>query len=244
MQREHPKTVQSRRHFEHMAAQYDTLFIPRLGGYEPMHEMILAMLGACGRRGARVLELGPGTGILTQKLLKRLPDSHVVGYDLSAAMLAQARAKLTPLADRVQLIEADISRVAFDGPFDMVTSAIAVHHVPPRAKPGLFRRLYSALAPGGVLVIGDTFQAASPDLDEIYRQLRAAPPPAGGGGDAAYEAYRAQAGPAAGSSAPLSHYVRWLQQAGFTEVDCVWKYFSLAIIYGTRPAVEYAVRSA
>lgn len=234
MPREHPKTTRSRQHFDHMATQYDTLFVPRLGGYDTMHEVILAMLPA--RPSPRILELGCGTGNLTQKLLTRSPDSRVVAYDLSPQMLDEARQKLAAVGQQVEWIEADISRGDFAGPFDAVISAIAVHHVPPRAKPGLFRRLYAALRPGGCLVIADTFRAATPALDATYRQLRAAEP-ASPDDDAAYEAFRAQAGPAGGSATHLERYLGWMRQAGFTSVDCVWKYFSLAVVYGEHPQV-------
>jgi tRNA (cmo5U34)-methyltransferase len=235
MTRVHPKTTLSRKHFNVMAEQYDTLFVPRLGGYEALHNVILAMLPAPPERAMRVLELGAGTGNLTRKVLERLPQSQVVGYDLSPGMLAQARSKLAPLAHRVQLVEADISQTAFAGPFDAVVSAIAVHHVPPRAKPPLFRRLYEALRPGAALIIGDTFRAATPELEAAYRRLRAAEPSDNSVDAAAYEAYRQQAGPAGGSSTQLHDYLRWLRQAGFVSVDCVWKYFSLAVVYGQRP---------
>lgn len=232
MPREHPKTTRSRQHFNHMAAQYDRLFVPRLGGYDTMHDALLAMLPA--RPSLRVLELGCGTGNLTRKLLARSPDSRVVAYDLSPQMLAEARQKLAAVGEHVEWIEADMGRVDFAGPFDAVISAIAVHHVPPRAKPALFRRLYDALRPGGRLVIADTFRAATPALDATYRQLRAVAP-AAPDDNAAYEAFRAQAGSAGGSATHLERYLGWMRQAGFTGVDCVWKYFSLAIVYGERP---------
>jgi ubiquinone/menaquinone biosynthesis C-methylase UbiE len=76
-----------------MAEQYDTLFVPRLGGYEALHAMLLAMLPEPHGRAMRVLELSAGTGNLTRKLLERLPQSQVVGYDLSADVCMPAREK-------------------------------------------------------------------------------------------------------------------------------------------------------
>jgi len=233
--KEHPNTTLSRQHFNRMAERYDSMFVPRLGGYEAMHGAILAMLPAPDMRPVRVLELGMGTGNLTAQILELLPHSSVVGYDLSARMLDQARAKLASMADRVQLIEADMDQASLAGPFDVAVSAIAIHHVPPRAKPALFRRLHGALRPGGVLIIGDTFRAPTPELDTTYRRLRTPDRPDPDA--AAYESYRQQAGPAGGSSTYMQHYFRWMQQAGFCSVDCVWKHFSLAVVYGERPRV-------
>ena len=171
---EHSNTALSRQHFDLMADQYDELFITHMDAYELTHEMILTMLPFAPQDSVRVLELGVGTGNLSQKCLERFPQSVIVGYDLSAEMLAHARAKLARAGERVQLHQGDISQVAFDGPFDAVISAIAVHHVPPPDKSHLFQRLYDAMRPGGVLAIGDTFQAATPALGERYRQLNKA----------------------------------------------------------------------
>jgi tRNA (cmo5U34)-methyltransferase len=237
MPREHPNTVLSREHFDLMADQYDELFVTHMHAYDLTHEMILTMLPFSPQSPLRVLELGLGTGNLTQKVLDRFPHSTVVGYDLSAEMLAHARAKLAPAGSRVQLHHGDISQIMFPGPFDVAISAIAVHHVPPPDKPILFHRLYAALRPGGALVLGDAFQAATSTLAERYRQLTTESLTRQGIVETpVYTAYRSRhSQPSGGESAPLHKYLLWMQQAGFQHVDCVWKYFSRAVVYGEKP---------
>ena len=236
MPMEHPNTVLSRQHFDELAEQYDDLFVAHMYDYDITHEMILTMLPFASARPIRVLELGPGTGNLTQKVLTRFPNSTVVGYDLSEQMLAQARAKLAAFEARLQLRQGDISQTVFPGPFDAVISAIAVHHVPPPSKPILFHRVYAALRPGGVLVLGDAFQATTPALGETYGRLIAAEMEQRGVDTAAAEAYRRRSGPSGGSSTQVQAYLRWMQQAGFVNVDCVWKHFGRAVVYGERAA--------
>jgi tRNA (cmo5U34)-methyltransferase len=236
MPREHPNTVLSRQHFDELAEQYDDLFVSHMYDYDVTHEMILTMLPFSSARTVRVLELGPGTGNLTQKVLTRFPHSTVVGYDLSEQMLAQARAKLAAFEARLQLCQGDISQTVFPGPFDAVISAIAVHHVPPPSKPILFHRVYAALRPGGVLVLGDAFQATTPALGETYRRLIAEEMERRGVDTAAVDAYRSRSGPSGGASTQVQAYLRWMQQAGFVNVDCVWKHFGRAVVYGERPA--------
>ena len=237
MPTEHPNVVLSRQHFDLMADQYDELFITHMHAYDITHEMILTMLPFPRASALRVLELGVGTGNLTQKLLERFPQSTVVGYDVSAEMLARARAKLAPARARVQLHQGDCSQVVFPGPFDAVISAIAVHHVPPPVKPLLFHRLFAALRPGGVVVLGDAFQPATPALGERYRQLTAAEFERQGVVETpAYAAYRSRnSQPSGGASTALQKYLLWMQQAGLHNVDCVWKHFSRAVVYGERP---------
>lgn len=233
---EHPNTVLSRQHFDVLAEQYDDLFVSHMYDYDATHEMILTMLPFPTTHTVRVLELGPGTGNLTQKILTRFPHSTVVGYDLSEQMLAQARAKLAALEARLQLRQGDISQTVFPGPFDAVVSAIAVHHVPPPFKPILFHRVYAALRPGGVLVLGDAFQATTPALGETYSRLIAEEQARRGIDTAAVAAYRSRSGPSGGASTQVPAYLRWMQQAGFVNVDCVWKHFGRAVVYAERPA--------
>ena len=123
MPTEHPNTVRSRQHFDLMADQYDELFVTHMHAYDLTHEMILTMLPFPHQSTIRVLELGTGTGNLTQKLLDRFPQSTAVGYDLSVEMLARARAKLATAGGRLQLHQGDISELVFPGPFDAVISA-------------------------------------------------------------------------------------------------------------------------
>jgi tRNA (cmo5U34)-methyltransferase len=49
------------------------------------------------------------------------------------------------------------------GPFDLVASALCVHHLPGREKAELFNRVAAALAPGGRFVLGDVVVPADPD---------------------------------------------------------------------------------
>jgi tRNA (cmo5U34)-methyltransferase len=238
MPTEHPNTVLSRQHFDLMADQYDELFVTHMHAYDMTHEMILTMLPFAPQHACRILELGVGTGNLTARVLDRWPQSTVVGYDLSSEMLARARAKLALAGARVQLTLGDIGQVVFPGPFDAIISAIAVHHVPPPSKPLLFHRLYDALRPGGVLILGDAFQAATPTLSARYRDLSAATLVQQGVTETpVYTAYRQRnSQPSGGASTALQKYLLWMQQAGLVNVDCVWKHFARAVVYGERPA--------
>ena len=73
----------------------------------------------------RVLDLGTGTGRAAFLLARRYPEAEVVGADLAADMLAEAR-RLTPpeLADRVRFEEADAEKLPYaDGSFELVSLA-------------------------------------------------------------------------------------------------------------------------
>jgi tRNA (cmo5U34)-methyltransferase len=109
-------------------------------------ELALATDGIDARR---VLELGTGSGVTSRRVLERHPHAHLTGVDSSEHMLAAAD---LPGADlRLQ----DLGDPLPEGPFDLVFSALAVHHLAAAAKADLFARVAAVLAPGGRFVMAD-----------------------------------------------------------------------------------------
>jgi tRNA (cmo5U34)-methyltransferase len=102
---------------------------------------------------ASVLDLGTGTGETLAAVLGRHPGAAATGIDESAAMLRAARARLAGFD--VDLLVADIADPLPPGPFDLVVSALAVHHLDGPGKATLFGRIAVVLRPGGRFVLGD-----------------------------------------------------------------------------------------
>jgi SAM-dependent methyltransferase len=86
-------------------------------------------------------------------VLARHPGAAATGIDESAAMLDAATARLA--GHEVELLVADIGAPLPPGAFDLVVSALAVHHLDGPAKATLFGRIAAALRPGGRFVLGD-----------------------------------------------------------------------------------------
>lgn len=106
----------------------------------------------------QILDLGSGTGVTAANVLARHPDAELTGIDGSGYMLEHARASL-PSAT---FIEGDLEEPLPTGPFDLVVSAFAVHHLPSAAKADLFARIASVLAPGGRFVLCDVVTPTGP----------------------------------------------------------------------------------
>jgi tRNA (cmo5U34)-methyltransferase len=118
-------------------------------GYEELQEAVLA--ATAGIRPERVLELGTGTGETALRLLANHPEVVWVGIDASEPMLARARERLPEADLRLRRLEDELP----SGPFDLVVSVLAVHHLDGAGKRGLFSRVARVLASGGHFVLGD-----------------------------------------------------------------------------------------
>ncbi len=131
-------------------ASYLALMREEVPHYERLQDETIAVTGA---DATTVLELGVGTGETTRRLLAQHPACVLIGLDASGAMLEHARADLPD--DRVELRVGRLEDALPDGPFDVVVSALAVHHLDGCAKADLFRHVAAILSPGGRFVIGD-----------------------------------------------------------------------------------------
>lgn len=103
--------------------------------------------------GERILDLGCGTGRLTQEIVKAVPGGpppRVVGLDRSGAMLAVARASDDGGTGAVGYVKADGTALPFSEAFDAVFSAATLHWI--QDHPAVFRSVADALTPGGRFV--------------------------------------------------------------------------------------------
>jgi tRNA (cmo5U34)-methyltransferase len=107
-----------------------------------------------------VLDLGTGSGETARRVLAHHPGARLVGVDASAAMLAIARERLDGADGALHV--GRLEDALPPGPFDLVVTALAVHHLDSAAKRDLFGRVRDALAPGGRFVMADVVEPAQP----------------------------------------------------------------------------------
>jgi trans-aconitate 2-methyltransferase len=113
----------------------------------PMEALGLAVLERLELRGDEtVLDAGCGSGRITEALIERVPNGHVIAADASQSMVDASRKRL-PGAD---VRRVDLLALQLDEPVDAILSTATFHWITDHAR--LFARLYGALRPGGRLV--------------------------------------------------------------------------------------------
>jgi trans-aconitate 2-methyltransferase len=109
---------------------------------------VLARLEGVVTHDASVLDVGCGTGRVTEELLAFVPRGRLLAMDASADMVALAR---TRLGDRAEVWCQDVLDLDLDEPVDAIISTATLHWVTDHDR--LWARLARALRPGGVLEI-------------------------------------------------------------------------------------------
>ena len=147
---------------------YEALMAEEVPCYGRLQDEVAA--AASRGRVAQILDLGTGTGVTARRVLEAHPHARLVGLDESCEMLAVAMGILPAETDlRVARLEDPLP----PGPFDLVVSALAVHHLDGPGKADLFRRVARVLEPGGRFVLGDLMVPDDPNdvvtpIDGIY----------------------------------------------------------------------------
>lgn len=151
----------------------------------------------------KILDLGAGSGETARRVLAVHPGADYLGIDSSAPMLDAARRALRPYQTRF-----DVRRLEDPLPnemFDLVVSALAVHHLDGPGKADLFNRVRAIVAPGGRFVLADLIVPESPD-DVVT--------PVDGVED---------------TPSTLAEQLQWLEAADFT-ATVRWRHRDLAVI--------------
>jgi SAM-dependent methyltransferase len=137
------------RMFDDLAAAWATRRSPdHLAAFE-------TALGSIAEPPVRILDLGSGTGEATVALARRWPAAEVLGIDVSAGMVTEARRRLPPeLAGHVRYETADASALPFDGGrFQLVT---LVNMIP------FFDELARVTAAGGRVLVFASMGSRTP----------------------------------------------------------------------------------
>jgi tRNA (cmo5U34)-methyltransferase len=220
-------------YFASMVESYDSLIRRAVPRYDEMVARLLEYLPP----GARSLvELGCGTGNLSLELLARFPRATLSFVDASPEMIALTRSRIdraiTPTTPPVGFLVQRFEELELpERPVDLVVSSISLHHVEDKAR--LYARVRSFLSSGGRFCFADQMRGepesnhrlnwerwldfcrerghcSSEEIESLVEHA------------AAHDHYTT-----------LTDHIALLSEAGFSEIDCVWRNGMWAIVTAT-----------
>ena len=130
---------------------YPTTIRSEVHDYDELQKQVAQ--ATAGSTRLSILDLGVGSGETARRVMLRYPEASLVGIDSSTEMLDEAQRTLP--RDRVTLLRQDLSDPLPDRSFDLVISALAIHHLEGENKATLFQAISERLVSGGVFVMGD-----------------------------------------------------------------------------------------
>ena len=153
--------------FNLIAEEYDKnrkKFIPCFDDYyKNTTKFVAANIG----KPKRILDLGAGTGLLSYFWYLNYPESEYVLVDIADDMLNIARKRFEGI-DNVSYQILDYSNGLPDGDFDIIASALSIHHLEDEEKEKLFACIYDKLPSGGLFINYDQFCAEQAEMNDWF----------------------------------------------------------------------------
>jgi tRNA (cmo5U34)-methyltransferase len=168
-----------------------------------------------------ILDIGAGTGLLSALILQKFPGAQMTLLDISENMLDIARRRFAGRKD-ITYIVSDYRQGIPVGPYDLVCSALSIHHLTLEDKRYLFGRIFSALKPDGLFVNADQADGDTPYFRKRFLEYWDEFINNGPMNDVEHaEIIRRR--DTLDRNEKLSVQLHWLQESGFSDVDVVYR---------------------
>lgn len=217
------------------------------GGIPYANDQIAIMLRLLRANGdvKTFADLGCGSGVLTQAVLKEFPNARGTLIDFSTPMLDAARKQLSAFAAQLQFVQTDLASSDWmntsNETYDAIVSGFAIHHLSNERKRALYTEIFSRLNYGGIFI--NIEHVASPTkwvealsdellIDSLYTFHQKNNSDKTRAQVANEFVYRPDK--VANILAPVEMQCAWLREIGFQDVDCYFKAFELGVFGGRK----------
>jgi tRNA (cmo5U34)-methyltransferase len=212
--------------FNTLSVDYDARILQAVPPYQAMLSALLAsvFLTDTPTTPLQIVELGCGTGNLSQALSQRFPTASLTLVDLSGDMLALAQSKLASHQGVLTCHQADFNQLVLpNNHYDLVISSLAIHHLQDADKQTLYGTIGQWLKPnGGQFRCADQCLAlpAQAHQQNITRWKQWIAEEGASPEDAQLWHHHTET---MDHYASLSDHFTWMAQAGLQGMDCYWR---------------------
>jgi tRNA (cmo5U34)-methyltransferase len=165
----------------------------------------------------KILDIGSGNGRLLDLCLMKCPEASGVALDFSSTMLEQLREKYKS-KNRVTVVEHDLNDpLKFEvESFDVVISSFAIHHVDDDRKYKLYEEIWNILEKDGIFC---NLEHVSSPTENLHKKF--------------FEILNVDEDDS-NILLDFETQLSWLNEIGFSDVDCYWKWRELALLVGKK----------
>ena len=213
--------------FNIVAQEYDSnrkKFIPCFSDYyENTTKFIISNI----EKPKRVLDLGAGTGLLSSFLYQECPSAEYVLVDIADEMLNVARKKFDGISS-ISYQVLDYSKELPSGDFDVIASALSIHHLENEDKQKLFAQIYDKLPNGALFVNYDQFCGRQSEMSEWFNSYWESQLATCGLSEHDIELWRERQ--KLDRECSVEEEIEMLRKSGFNTVECVYSYQKFSVI--------------
>lgn len=174
----------------------------------------------------KVLDLGAGTGLFTDWVIKKYPKAKYTLVDIADEMLAIAKERFKGL-DNISFYMEDYRDRISGGKYESIISSMSIHHLDSNEKRKLYKNIFNNLEDGGVFVNVDQVKGEDDESEYIIKdyQLRYIESCSllREDKDKTYERIKLD------KMDKMSDQINMLKEAGFKSVDIYYKYYNYIV---------------
>ena len=179
----------------------------------------------------KILDLGAGTGLLSEKLLKKYSKGSFTLIDLSKEMLNIAKERFKGNTN-FKYIEGNCLKTDFKDSFDIVMSSLSIHHLNDDSKKYIYSKIYEILNEGGIFINADQVLAPSSDNEYIYQRNWWEKIEKGHLKQDEKELIIDRM--KLDKPSTLKNNLKWLKDCGYMNVDVFYKYYNFCVFYSKK----------
>jgi tRNA (cmo5U34)-methyltransferase len=219
--------------FNNSIEYYDNWMKKALPNYADLFRTAQELIPFPPQQAVEVLDLGAGTGLFSQHILEKYPRAKFLLYDLADKMLGTARERFADHPDQFEFRVGDYRALNVAHAYDLVISSLSIHHLEDGDKRMLFRKIHGILRTPGVFLNVDQIRGGTDYLRDLYwthwlAQVRRNEPSEKRIADSIERRTTYD------RDATLADQLRWLEEAGFSNVDCVYKNYFVGVFLAMR----------
>jgi len=215
--------------FDNVAKNYDNNHKKRIACFDDYYNLPLMVMDFKGDNPS-VLDVGAGTGLCSAVLLTKYPKANITLIDLSEKMMDIAKERFAEY--NFKYIVEDYTQYKYEQKFDIIVSALSIHHLNAAQKENFYKKCFDILNDGGVFVNSDLVLSPFPEVEEMFQAFRIQNFIHNNLTDE--EIGEASTRAKYDDPSTLEEQLNWLMNAGFRNVECIYKYFQYCVMYGKK----------
>ncbi len=216
--------------FDYISEKYDKQRRQLIPCFDDYYNLTLNVMDFKGEV-PKILDIGSGTGLFSSIVLQKYPNAEFTLIDLSKKMLEVAKKRFDG-SKNFKFIVADYTRYDFEEKFDIIISALSIHHLSGDQKESLYKKCYDMLNNNGIFVNVDQVLSPSPEIESMFTGLWHKF--VDNSGLSQEEIQKAYERTGFDNPSTLADQLEWLNKAGFKQADCLYKYYHFCVLYAKK----------